>query len=273
MTRRRRPRDRKWPWPGRRPLVVAAGATGALAALVGVVWILPVLLTRHPAAGMTSAERLSAANDVRTALAALVVAIGAVGSLFFTGRSYTLSREGHITDRFSKAVEQLGSPNPAVRLGGLYALERIGKDSHRDRNTVVYVVGAFVRQADGESSTGADGRLMLGNESQTAINVLLRVAEGWPGSLNLRGARLQGAQLQRRDLSRAWLHDADLTDANLAEACLTDCVLRRASLVRTNLSGANLRGADLRGADWTDANLDGADLEGAMLDPPGPEPG
>lgn len=251
----------------RRLLLVGAAASSAAAVVAVVIWVLPALLARHPAAGMTSRERLEAINDVRSTLVGLVVAIGAVGSLVFTARSYTLSREGHITDRFSKAVEQLGSPNAAVRLGGLYALERIGQDSRRDRSHVIYVVGAFVRQANGESMTSADGRLLLGNESQTAMNILLRLAQDWQGTLNLRGALLQGAQLQQRNLARAWLHDADLTSANLAGARLAETTLRHARLVRANLSHADLRGADLRGADLTDTKLDNANLDGAVLDP------
>ncbi|MGH7493181.1 MAG: hypothetical protein ACREOO_12405 [bacterium] len=43
-----------------------------------------------------------------------------------------ITHEGQITVRFSKAVEQLGSENPAICLGGVYALERIARDSTRD---------------------------------------------------------------------------------------------------------------------------------------------
>ncbi len=40
-----------------------------------------------------------------------------------------IAGEGHITDRFSTAVEQLGSKELPVRLGGIYALWRLIKDS------------------------------------------------------------------------------------------------------------------------------------------------
>ena len=38
-------------------------------------------------------------------------------------------REGQVTDRYSKAIEQLGSDKVDVRIGGIYALERIACDS------------------------------------------------------------------------------------------------------------------------------------------------
>lgn len=57
-----------------------------------------------------------------------------------------IDREGQITERFTRAIEQLGSGSPAIRLGGIYALERIAKDSARDHATVVHILTAYVRE-------------------------------------------------------------------------------------------------------------------------------
>ena len=58
----------------------------------------------------------------------------------------TLSREGQVTDRYTKAVEQLGSDKIDVRIGGNYALERVARDSARDHPTVMAVLTAFIRE-------------------------------------------------------------------------------------------------------------------------------
>jgi hypothetical protein len=50
-----------------------------------------------------------------------------------------------ITDRFANAIGQLGDDVPEVRLGGIYALERIARDSRRDHGAVVEVLTAYVR--------------------------------------------------------------------------------------------------------------------------------
>ena len=42
------------------------------------------------------------------------------------------------------AVTQIGDCKLEVRLGGVYALGRIGWDSEKDRRTVVDVLGAFI---------------------------------------------------------------------------------------------------------------------------------
>ncbi|MCB1177431.1 MAG: pentapeptide repeat-containing protein [Leptospiraceae bacterium] len=56
------------------------------------------------------------------------------------------NNENLITDRFVKAVEQLGSEKAEVRLGGIYTLERIGLQSKKDRERIVNLLCAFVRE-------------------------------------------------------------------------------------------------------------------------------
>ncbi len=56
-----------------------------------------------------------------------------------------LTQEGQVTERYTKAVEQLGSDKLAVRLGGIYALEQIARDSERDYWPILEVLTAYVR--------------------------------------------------------------------------------------------------------------------------------
>ncbi|MFD5248454.1 pentapeptide repeat-containing protein [Amycolatopsis sp. NPDC058340] len=50
-----------------------------------------------------------------------------------------------ITELYTKAVEQLGSDKAPVRLGGLYALERLAQDNETQRQTIVNVLCAYLR--------------------------------------------------------------------------------------------------------------------------------
>ncbi len=57
-----------------------------------------------------------------------------------------IAEEGQFTERFSRAVEHLGSEQLPVRLGGIYALWRLAKDSpEHDMTSVVDILCAFVR--------------------------------------------------------------------------------------------------------------------------------
>jgi hypothetical protein len=53
--------------------------------------------------------------------------------------------ERRVTELYGQAVEQLGHLKAAVRLGGLYSLERLAQDHHQHRQTVTDVVCAYLR--------------------------------------------------------------------------------------------------------------------------------
>jgi hypothetical protein len=53
--------------------------------------------------------------------------------------------ERRVTDLYTKAVEQLGADKAPVRLGGLYALERLAQDNLGQRQTIVNVLCAYLR--------------------------------------------------------------------------------------------------------------------------------
>jgi hypothetical protein len=56
-----------------------------------------------------------------------------------------LSEQGQVTDRYTRAVEQLGHEKAPVRLGALYSLEHLAQDNPEYRQTVVDVFCAYLR--------------------------------------------------------------------------------------------------------------------------------
>lgn len=114
--------------------VVASFLTFAYAAI----FLLPDYFVNRDARSsdpkvMTQAEAAKARNDVRTSLLQ-----GAGGLLLLLGAGLTLwqlqlSREGQITERFTRAIDHLGDPATDLRIGGVYALERIAQNSPADR--------------------------------------------------------------------------------------------------------------------------------------------
>ncbi|WP_156050340.1 pentapeptide repeat-containing protein [Allokutzneria albata] len=53
--------------------------------------------------------------------------------------------ERRVTELYTKAVEQLGSDKAPVRLGGMYALERLAQNVPEQRQTIVNVLCAYLR--------------------------------------------------------------------------------------------------------------------------------
>ncbi|MEV4894337.1 hypothetical protein AB0K48_33620 [Nonomuraea sp. NPDC055795] len=84
---------------------------------------------------------------IATGLAALVAVIYTARNANTARRTFQLGERGHVTDRYGKAVEQLGSAQAPVRLGGLYALEQLGQDNPDPemRQTIVDVICAYLR--------------------------------------------------------------------------------------------------------------------------------
>lgn len=185
--------------------------TTAVAALV--LWILPALLTQQPSRDMTASERLKAVNDVRPPLVAFLISLGAAGTLWFTYRTYVLSREGHVTDRYSKAVGQLGDDSSPVRVGGVYALERIGNDSPQDRTTIIYVLGAFIRE---RSKILRERQDEPSEDVKAGLRVCSRLLVGSSAILDLRGSDLRNADLSKFPEHRVMLDGANLEGAKIS---------------------------------------------------------
>ncbi|WP_051864318.1 pentapeptide repeat-containing protein [Streptosporangium roseum] len=246
---------------------------------------------------MTAAERVEAVNSARHTLVQAVTGLVVIGGvvftalgLWYTAQTLNTTQQGQITDRYTKAIEQLGSTKSDVRLGGIYALQRLTTDSTRDRDTIRNVLSAFVRNHDGCalqpgektppkrcSDAGEDNGpyVRLPADVVAALTIAPTLsAFDESGEVNDRAdfsfsrfpkAFLISAFLRGADLTEADLRGANLTGADLRGANLAGTDLTRANLAGTDLTGTDLNGADLTGADLTGANLTRADLRGAFL--------
>src|SRR4029450_5434869 len=91
-------------------------------------------------------DRIDLESKSRQTLAQILGGAALLVGLYFTSQTLRTMQEGQITDRFTKAITQVGDTNLAIRLGGIYALERIAKDSASDHWSVMEVLTAFVRE-------------------------------------------------------------------------------------------------------------------------------
>src|SRR6266540_375966 len=291
-------RSRWWLlWLGLRALDVGLAATAVVAAFGWLLWRGPAWVYRGAWPRLTAAEQVTATGQFRVALIQFAGAAGAVMALAYTGRTYRLAHRGQLTERFSKALERLGSDEPYVRLGGVHALAHVLRDSADHHRDVVEVLVAFVRQRaprvaspTGVRSHGADTRsgVLLVTSDQalpaepapdvqaalTALGhhprrlearVMLNLGDLHLARAVLNRADLTDASLGGANLTRAWLTGANLARAVLNRADLTDTWLGGANLTRARLEGANLTAVQLHEADLTDAWLEGANLTGAQL--------
>jgi hypothetical protein len=269
---------RREPW--RRHLTVSILLVG-LAATIAVAMIsLPqfVVLQDLNGAQVGTTDRLKALNDARVATLQAIGGSAVVVGAYATWRRLRINedelratRDGQVAERFGRSIDQLGSTNSDIRVGGIYGLELIARISPNDRDAIVATLSALIRRLSPrrEDQVELPGSTLAGRASdvQAALTVLGRMPRSdvfeqirIPRA-DLRNARLWGLDLSSALMGHTNLEASRLWGASLAAADLGAAILRDADLSQANLKGAWLVGADLRGA-----KLKNADLTGAMAD-------
>ncbi|MFI6340795.1 pentapeptide repeat-containing protein [Streptomyces sp. NPDC050535] len=235
-------------WPA---VMAVLGVAGLAGVLVMMFTPLSRRLARWLAgqdwSSMDAAARSAAVGQVRLAVVQVVAAVGAGIALVYTARSYRLSRRGQVTDRFTKALERLGSAESYVCIGGVLALEQIVQDAPDQGRHAARVLNALVR--DRTQPAGAPGGLAsvrLPEEPGEMVQEALR-------ALTAPGSRRRGGSWPPVDLAGRHLAKAQLPGADLRRALLQGVTLSSAVLCRAQLDGADLADADLAGADLSDA--------------------
>jgi hypothetical protein len=136
-----------------------------------------------------------------------------------------------VTDLYATAVEQLGSDKAPVRLGGLYALERLAQDAPDQRQTIVNVLCAYLRMPfDPPDNT-------VPKDDRTAEH-LAAVQER---EVRVTAQRILAAH-QRPSGPSHWpnLH-LDLSGATLVDTNFSDCHLHEAKFTGTVFTGNSTR--------------------------------
>jgi len=160
-------------------------------------------------------------------------------------RTLAVSQEGQITERFTRAIEQLGNEKVEIRLGGIYALERIAKDSEKDYWTIIEVLSAFVRE-HAALNTNANQKSNQDVKPRTDIQAILTVL-----------GRRQKIWTVEMGIDRM----LDLSETNLQGVRLSEAHFEGTIFLRSNLKGSML-GGYFRSSAFNQAVLDGSNLSG-----------
>jgi hypothetical protein len=224
-------------------LIGLAGLGLILLILWAVVVVPPRLIDVHEI--QDPAKRLDDVNSFRTTLAGVlgglaVIAGAIVGALNFreTQRQnravqkenqevLELQRRGQVTERFTRAIEQLGQRGDDkldVRLGAIYALEQIAWDSTELHWPIMEVLTAYLREHGSPKDQPFnprlpidmpyDPRFRIPSDHQAIATVIgRRRAERDPADqrLNLRAVDLRAANVRGADLRGAHLFESLLS--------------------------------------------------------------
>lgn len=216
----------------------------ALSLLFLIVWKIPIYQTRN-IQPPESKIQFELENDARSTL------VSSLGGLFFfvtsfftwrnlrnSERNFLISEDKQITERFINAVKMLADKEPQIRLGGIYSLERISRDSVQDYPAIIEILTVYIRKSKPQG-------VSISEDIQAALTVI---------------GRRENREIDHLNLSKAQIPGADI-NGNFNFANLRDANLKGASLYGTTLDYADLSGANLE-----DAKLGLTSLNAAILD-------
>lgn len=234
------------------------------------------------------ADRFAIKNDFIKTTAQILGGAFFLITIYFTYQNLAVSQknlattqERNITDLFTKAIEQLGSDKLEVRLGGIYALERIARDSEKDHWPIMEVLTAYVREnAPWPPETleeakkkrpwakPRDKRPSLSKEMKTEDQKNVKPDPDIQAILTIIGRRartFRKGESQRLDLRNTDLRGADLQGEHMEGANLSEAHMEKANLWKCHLEKADLHGAHLEWAELCEARLEGAFLLATYL--------
>jgi hypothetical protein len=245
-----------------------ARVLGVVGLFAVVIILLFLFLNLYVAPTKTSEKK-----DLVLAVAQILAGTALLSGLYFTWRTLQVNREGQITERFTRAIDQLGATDEGknkkleLRLGGIYALERIARESKKDHWSIMEVLTAYVRQH-------APWRPEEAQQVKEDPAVDKKAKENSRGESETTEVPAPAADIQAivtvlrqrtRSFGQGEPEPLDLRETKLTRARLWEANLSRANLWRANLSEADFSGANLSGANHAEADLSGTILSGADL--------
>jgi len=124
----------------------------AIVSVIALTWNIPQWLV-SPAESLTPQELSTLLFETRRSLILIIAAVAGLFGLYFIYRrmiaiekNIQITNEVRIADRFSRAVEQLGTYKLEIQLGGIYTLEKIAAESEIDHWIIMEILTAYVRE-------------------------------------------------------------------------------------------------------------------------------
>lgn len=224
-------------------------------------------------------------RNVGFLLAGVLALVFAVWRGVLAHRQSETAEQGLVNERYQTGAEMLGSDVLAVRLGGIYALQRLAEDHPEQYHIqIMRLLCSFVRfptedqkPESGQATIEPESRLGVRQDVEATMQALcfrskrqLALELESEFRIDLRGANLHDTQVVDANLSRAMLHHANLSNVNLANTDLTDAYLSYANLSQAEFHNVNctrtrFRSTDLSWAMLQDANLPRTDFHSANL--------
>ena len=162
-----------------------------------------------------------------------------------------------IDERFNNAITLIGNARAATRLGAIYALDHIARDTYQKEKsytkTVFQILCSFIRETTNAKTYKTQYKEKPSVEIQTIIDLLFKAHEN----------TFHGYAALEADLSYSYLHGADFSQAHCEGADFHFAHCEDADFTFAHCGGAKFWEAHCEGADFWEAHCEGADFSQA----------
>jgi Pentapeptide repeats (8 copies) len=254
---------------------LGGGALVILGALL-LVWLAPkgAVARARGVQGLSDENKLKlemeawkAETECRKTLLQIMAGLFAIVTVYFAYQSFRTSEDKYSTDLLAKAGEQLGSKESAARLGAVYALEGMARQSPENHRQAVEMLTAFVREKSrlaGDAAAGTRDPNRAPADVQAAMDVLGRRKVSYDPILDPSTGLAESARSRFLDFDGADLRAVTIINADFRGATFINARLEHASLWGCQLQGALFAGVNLEGANFWGSHLEGTDLSGTV---------
>ncbi|NEQ32318.1 MAG: pentapeptide repeat-containing protein [Leptolyngbya sp. SIO4C5] len=234
-------------------------------------------------------DRVSAENAIYGTLIQTLGGIFFFVTAYFTWRNVKTAEanlkateDKQITERFSRAIEQLSSERLESRLGAIYALERVAEESPKDEWVIIELLTCFIRANLSNIETSKSELNVTPNspDIQAILSFVGRCSLKYDHKgrkINLSHVNFSRGKLRFFEFINANLRGANFEEAYLGETNLSGADLRYSNFQNVNskrdylpvkeinFTKARLIQAQFNGAQLQRSTFVRADLEGAIL--------
>jgi hypothetical protein len=225
-------------------------------------------------------------NEYRRTVIQALGGLGALILIWFAWENLMVLQKAQRTDRFTRAIDQLGrlepdgSPSIEIRMGGIYALAQLADQREDYRTIVVDVLAAYLRENSRRKAPaalterlkngipnlkGVASRLEITSELHKLHESDISFYEFLQEELRPAGSDFQAITRLLASLVRKADQPLDLADMYLRGTEMKEACLKGAVLARSHLGGAIFDGADLEKAELLETNWHGASLKRTIL--------
>ncbi|HEY7876207.1 MAG TPA: pentapeptide repeat-containing protein [Actinomycetota bacterium] len=264
-------------------------AIGAVLAVIAVVVVPRRLAPRE--LFENHAQRLGVENEIRRTIIQMLGGAFVLASVFFTYQTVRVSQEsleltarGQITERFTRAIDQIGNERLDVAIGGIYALGQLARESRTEHAAIMEILTTYIHEHSPDRMPKECGTSPIEGDVQAAINVIadrniafdatgstielddVNLAAGDFSSGNFDYVVFSGSCLHEANFQYAQTENADFsTSAYQASEVFDPTILEGALFNDAHAAGANFEAVQAWPIDMVNADLRGANLSRANL--------